>query len=76
MHTASAVATKKIDILSDGTPYATVTSASLAPGQTWVFNRPFHLLLDLAVGGDWPGPPDASTPFPATLLVDWVRVYQ
>ena len=62
--------------LLDGTPYMTVTSASLAPGQTWVFNRPFHLLLDLAVGGNWPGPPDASTPFPATLLVSWVRVYQ
>jgi beta-glucanase (GH16 family) len=62
--------------LLDGTPYASVTSASLAPGQTWVFDRPFHLLLDLAVGGDWPGPPDASTPFPATLLVNWVRVYQ
>jgi beta-glucanase (GH16 family) len=31
--------------------------------------------LGIAVGGDWPGPPDASTPFPATMLVDWVRVY-
>ena len=62
--------------LLDGRPYMTVDPASLAPGQAWVFNRRFHLLLDLAVGGDWPGPPDASTPFPATLLVDWVRVYQ
>jgi beta-glucanase (GH16 family) len=61
--------------LLDGTPYATVTSADLAPGQTWVFNQPFHLVLDLAVGGTWAGAPNASTDFPATLLVDWVRVY-
>jgi beta-glucanase (GH16 family) len=62
--------------LLDGTPYATVTPSNLAPGQTWVFNQPFHLLLNLAVGGNWAGPPNASTRFPATLLVDWVRVYQ
>jgi beta-glucanase (GH16 family) len=62
--------------LLDGVPYATVTSADLAPGQTWVFNAPFHLLLNLAVGGSWGGPPNAGTHFPATLLVDWVRVYQ
>lgn len=62
--------------LLDGIPYATTTSANLSTGQTWVFNHPFHLLLNLAVGGDWPGPPNSSTPFPATLLVDWVRVYQ
>lgn len=34
-----------------------------------------YLVLNLAVGGDWPGPPDASTPFPSTLLVDYVRVW-
>jgi beta-glucanase (GH16 family) len=62
--------------LLDGTPYATVTSASLAPGQAWVFNQSFHLLLNLAVGGSWGGSPTAATHFPATLLVDWVRVYQ
>lgn len=42
----------------------------------WVFDHPFYLILNLAVGGDWPGPPDASTPFPARMLVDYVRVYQ
>ena len=62
--------------LLDGTPYATVTPADLAPGQTWVFNQPFHLLLNLAVGGNWDGLPNLSTPFPATLLVNWVRVYR
>lgn len=59
----------------DGAPYATRTPASLAPGQKWVFNQPFYLLLNLAVGGEWPGQPGAGTHFPATMLVDWVRVY-
>jgi beta-glucanase (GH16 family) len=62
--------------LLDGVPYGTETLANLAPGQTWAFNKPFHLLLNLAVGGTWPGAPSSSTQFPATLLVDWVRVYQ
>ncbi|MEU8261964.1 discoidin domain-containing protein [Micromonospora sp. NPDC048999] len=42
----------------------------------WVYDHPFYLILNLAVGGDWPGPPDASTPFPAQMLVDYVHVYQ
>lgn len=40
------------------------------------FDQPFHLLLNLSVGGNWPGPPDATTVFPARMLVDYVRVYQ
>jgi beta-glucanase (GH16 family) len=59
----------------DGVAYATRTPASLAPGQKWVFNQPFYLLLNLAVGGQWPGRPSAATHFPATMFVDWVRVY-
>ena len=59
----------------DGVPYATYTPRSLSAGQQWVFDHPFFLVLDLAVGGDWPGAPAATTPFPATMLVDWVRVY-
>jgi beta-glucanase (GH16 family) len=42
----------------------------------WIYDHPFYLILNLAVGGDWPGPPDASTPFPSRMLVDYVRVYQ
>ena len=42
----------------------------------WVFDHPFYLILNLAVGGDFPGPVDATTPFPARMLVDYVRVYQ
>jgi beta-glucanase (GH16 family) len=59
----------------DGASYATRTPASLARGQKWVFNQPFFLLLNVAVGGQWPGRPGAGTRFPATMLVDWVRVY-
>ncbi|MFW0796614.1 glycoside hydrolase family 16 protein [Gordonia sp. CPCC 205515] len=51
-----------------------VTPADLASDAQWVFDAPFHLLLTLAVGGDWPGAPNDSTPNPATMLVDWVRV--
>jgi beta-glucanase (GH16 family) len=62
--------------LLDGRPYATVGPEIRLRGWSSIFDRPFHLLLNLAVGGTWPGPPDASTPLPATLLVDWVRVYR
>jgi beta-glucanase (GH16 family) len=59
----------------DGVPYGTATPASLPAGAQWVFNgHPFHLLLDLSVGG-WPGPPAANASFPQSMLVDWVRVY-
>ena len=40
------------------------------------FDQPFHLLLNLSVGGNWPGPPDAQTVFPQRMLVDYVRVFQ
>ena len=56
--------------------YATRTPADLPKGTKWVFDHPFFLLLNVAVGGDWPGSPDASTTFPQTMLVDYVRVYQ
>jgi beta-glucanase (GH16 family) len=42
----------------------------------WVFDHPFYIILNLAVGGDFPGPVDATTPFPARMLVDYVRVYR
>ncbi|MCA2216502.1 discoidin domain-containing protein [Jidongwangia harbinensis] len=42
----------------------------------WVYDHPFYLILNLAVGGDFPGPIDATTPFPSQMLVDYVRVYQ
>lgn len=42
----------------------------------WVFNQPFYIILNLAVGGNLPGSPNSETTFPQTMLVDYVRVYQ
>ncbi|MBX7454661.1 glycoside hydrolase family 16 protein [Mycolicibacterium sp. 3033] len=53
---------------------AVFREADLPPGDQWVFDKPFYLLLNVAVGGSWPGPADASTPSPAAMTVDWVRV--
>ncbi len=60
----------------DGTTVFTVDKAQLeATRGPWIFDHPFYLILNLAVGGDFPGPPNAQTPFPARMLVDYVRVY-
>ena len=56
--------------------YATRTRGELRADQKWVFDHPFFLLLNVAVGGDWPGSPDATTRFPQAMLVDYVRVYR
>ncbi|MEU2337741.1 ricin-type beta-trefoil lectin domain protein [Streptomyces sp. NPDC013172] len=57
----------------DGIVYETRTPADVG-GNTWVFDKPFFLILNLAVGGYWPGDPDGSTSFPAQLVVDSVSV--
>ncbi|HWW97704.1 MAG TPA: glycoside hydrolase family 16 protein [Edaphobacter sp.] len=51
------------------------TPADLPQGTLWVYDHPFYLLLNLAVGGYWPGYPDATTTFPQQMLIDYVRVY-
>lgn len=56
--------------------YKTTTPADLPKGAKWVYDHPFFLLLNLAVGGDWPGVPDATTLFPQDMRVDYVRVYE
>lgn len=66
----------RISFLLDGVIYKTITPSDLPPGAAWPFQHPYFLLLDLAVGGVWPGSPDASTQFPARMVVDWVRVWQ
>lgn len=60
----------------DGNLYATKTSTDSDAKSAWPFDHPFFVLLNLAVGGDWPGSPDATTQFPQQMLVDYVRVYQ
>jgi len=66
-----------IQYFIDDVLYETITPANVPAGSVWVFDRqPFSMLVNLAVGGDWPGLPDANTQFPAQLLVDYVRVYK
>jgi len=60
----------------DGLLYKTRTPADLPAGKTWVFDHPFFILLNVAVGGGFPGNPDATTVFPQQLQMDYVRVYQ
>ncbi|MFM7024323.1 MAG: family 16 glycosylhydrolase [Flavobacteriales bacterium] len=45
-------------------------------GKHWPFDQNFHMILNLAVGGDWPGPPDENTLFPKYMYVDYVRVFK
>ena len=67
---------KVIRFYVDDHLYQTRTPANLPPGAKWVYQHPFFVLLNVAVGGGWPGSPDASTTFPQTMLVDYVRVYR
>jgi beta-glucanase (GH16 family) len=65
-----------VSFFVDGTLYWTVTPSQLPAGATWVWNQPFFILLNFAVGGNWPGSPDGTSSFPQEMLVDYVRVYQ
>jgi beta-glucanase (GH16 family) len=60
----------------DGNLYETRTSADLPPGTKWVYDHPFFIILNVAVGGGWPGYPDASSIYPQKMYVDYVRVYK
>ncbi|MFK0019836.1 family 16 glycosylhydrolase [Streptomyces sp. NPDC090798] len=57
----------------DGQAYETRTPSDVN-GKKWVYDHPFFVILNLAVGGDWPGGPDAGTSFPQTMTVDYVHV--
>jgi beta-glucanase (GH16 family) len=60
----------------DGVVVGQYTRESIQPGADWVFDAPMYLTLNVAVGGEWPGAVAPDTPFPATMLVDWVRYWQ
>ncbi len=66
-------AENSITIGIDDTALKTFTPEDLPPDSPWVFDGPMFALLNVAVGGTWPGPPDESTVFPATMVVDWLR---
>ena len=63
----------KITVGLDEVVWGTFTPATLPPDAEWVYNKPSCLVLNLAVGGPWPGEPDASTQFPTDMLIDWVH---
>lgn len=65
----------RIQFMVDNTVYATRTPADLPAGTKWVYDHPFFIILNVAVGGGWPGNPDSTTVFPQQMLVDYVRVY-
>lgn len=60
----------------DGVTWQVATPGRVPAGGTWVFDKPFFLILNLAVGGTYVGVADGTATFPQTLLVDYVRVYE
>lgn len=67
--------TNRIRWYIDGQQYFSLGPANLPNGAAWVFTAPQFLLLNVAVGGNWPGNPNGSTTFPQRMTVDYVRVY-
>lgn len=65
----------ELRFLLDGVEFHRIRKDQLTEGQAWPFDQQQRLLLNLAIGGDWPGPPNTGTPFPSTMLVDYVRVF-
>jgi beta-glucanase (GH16 family) len=67
----------KIAFYVDGKLFKSITPAELPPsGAKWVYDHPFFIILNLAIGGNWGGAPDETTVFPQAMLVDYVRVYR
>jgi beta-glucanase (GH16 family) len=66
----------RIDFYVDKTKYFSFANDNKGDYKTWPFNKKFHLLLNVAVGGDWPGNPTTNTIFPKVMQIDYVRVYE
>jgi beta-glucanase (GH16 family) len=64
-----------VQFLVDDQPYVK-GGASVVTSGTYPFDSPFFFIFNVAVGGDWPGPPDNTTVFPQRMFVDYVRVFQ
>ena len=60
----------------DGNLFQTTTRKDLPADSSWVFDHPFFMVLNVAVGGDWPGSPDSTTVFPQKMYIDYIRVYR
>ena len=65
----------QVQIYIDDILYNTITTSNTA-GSNYPFNSNFFFIFNVAVGGTWPGPPDANTVFPQRMIVDYVRVFQ
>jgi beta-glucanase (GH16 family) len=75
-HVFSLVWTRtQITMYVDDIPYMSESSTSISSG-TWPFDQPQFLIMNVAVGGNWPGSPTAQTIFPQSMYVDYVRVFQ
>lgn len=66
----------QIDFFVDGYLYHRQTRETVSQRGDWVYNSPFFLLLNVAVGGNYVGFPTDGTPFPQKMTVDYVRVYK
>jgi beta-glucanase (GH16 family) len=66
--------TTKIRFYVDDVLRFTVVRANM-PSETWAFSKPHYLSLNTAVGNEWTGPPDSTTPWPAVMRVDWVKAW-
>lgn len=58
----------------DGNVYKVIKRADMLPNESWVYDRPFKLILNLAIGGNWAGAPSDTQKWPAKMLVDYVRI--
>lgn len=73
---ASEWSENKIQFFVDGVLYKTMTPANLPQNANWVFDHPFFMILNFAVGGPWGGVPDNTSVFPNAMVIDYVRVYK
>lgn len=67
---------KQIKWFVDGQEVFCVNASQLPIDKTWVFDNPFFMVLNVAVGGIWPGYPSTDTQFPTSMFVDYVRVFK
>ncbi len=68
--------TEKIDFYVDGYLYNRITKSAVATKGEWVYDHPFFLILNIAVGGNFAGFPTSETPFPQKMTIDYVRAYK
>jgi beta-glucanase (GH16 family) len=67
---------KSVEFFVDGNAYKRIEPKDIPAGSTWVFDQPAFILLNVAVGGNWPGDPNRGAGFPPQdMVVDYVRVY-